>query len=168
MKKLSIAFLIIACSQFSSIDFAAATTSLVVNQEIKPKANEKAVISQLLNDFLANSVNDDLVNHQRFWAEDLIYTSSSGTRFDKSYIIQGIKADKAASESSDTLPPLYWAEDTDIRVYGDTAIVAFKLMHKENAKAKAIKQTYFNTGTLLKRDGIWQVVAWQATEIPAK
>ncbi|REL35357.1 nuclear transport factor 2 family protein [Thalassotalea euphylliae] len=168
MNILIIALLLITCSQFSSIAFASATTNLDVNQEIKPKANEKAVISQLLNNFLANSVNDDLANHQRFWAEDLIYTSSSGTRFDKSYIIQGIKENSKADENSDTLPPLYWAEDTDIRVYGDTAIVAFKLMHKENAKAKAIKQTYFNTGTLLKRDGIWQVVAWQATKIPAK
>ncbi|REL29324.1 nuclear transport factor 2 family protein [Thalassotalea euphylliae] len=167
MNKLSIALLLIACSQFSSIAFAAATN----NQTTNIKTNEKAVISQLLNDFLANSVNDDLANHQRFWADDLIYTSSSGTRFDKSYIIQGIKADKAdkaASENSDTLPPVYWAEDTDIRVYGDTAIVAFKLMHKENAKANAVKQTYFNTGTLLKRDSSWQVVAWQATKIPAK
>ena len=25
---------------------------------------------------------------------------------------------------------------------------------------------YFNTGTFLRRDGLWQVVAWQATRIP--
>jgi len=26
--------------------------------------------------------------------------------------------------------------------------------------------TYFNTGTFLRRNGAWQVVAWQATAIP--
>jgi hypothetical protein len=25
---------------------------------------------------------------------------------------------------------------------------------------------YFNTGTFLRRDGLWQVVAWQATRMP--
>jgi hypothetical protein len=26
---------------------------------------------------------------------------------------------------------------------------------------------YFNTGTFIKRDGKWQVVAWQATKTPS-
>ncbi|MFD2166977.1 nuclear transport factor 2 family protein [Thalassotalea euphylliae] len=126
---------------------------------------DKAVLEQLLNDFLANSVQDDKKNHDRFWADDLIYTSSSGTRFDKAFIMKGIND----SASKDGQPvPHYWAEETDIRVYGDTAIVAFKLMHKAHKDAKEMQQTYFNTGTFLKRDGKWQAVAWQATKIPTE
>ena len=162
MKQFTIALILclLSYTSFASDDSFADTQKHI--------AQEKVVVNQLLNDFLANSVNDDLKNHQRFWADDLIYTSSSGTRFDKSHIIDGIKANQHAGNKADTLPPVYWAENTDIRIYGDTAIVAFTLMHKENVKANTVKQTYFNTGTLLKRNGIWQVVAWQATKIPTK
>ena len=55
-----------------------------------------------------------------------------------------------------------------MRVYGDTAIVAFKLV---GTPADTSEDTdvlyYFNTGTFLKRDGVWRVVAWQATKIPS-
>ena len=164
MNKLSFTLLLVVLTSFFSTFWVAAYAN--------ETDEEKAVIKQLLNDFLANTIDDDLKNHQRFWADDLIYTSSSGTRFDKAHIIEGIEADlntkanENSKENTKTLPPLYWAEQTDIRVYGTTAIVAFKLMHKENANAAKVKQTYFNTGTLLKRDGVWQVVAWQATKIP--
>lgn len=129
-------------------------------------ANDDAEIDKinlLLNDFLANSVGNDYKNHERFWADDLVYTSSNGTRFDKSFILAGIE-DSPAPEDA----PIYWAEETDIRLYNKTAIVAFKLQAKWSEKDKLKTQSYFNTGTLLKRNGIWQVVAWQATKIPLK
>lgn len=125
-------------------------------------ANDKEELNTLLNNFLANTVKDDLKNHQRFWADDLIYTSSSGTRFDKSVIISGIKNSNDAA----ALPPEYWAEETDIRLYGTTAIVAFKLQAKWTENDQVMTQSYFNTGTFLKRDGQWQATAWQATKIP--
>ncbi|WP_286261078.1 nuclear transport factor 2 family protein [Thalassotalea atypica] len=130
-------------------------------------ADDKSELNQLLDDFLANKVQDDLKNHQRFWANDLVYTSSSGTRFDKSVIIEGIKAEKNGKDEI-TDAPTYWAEETDIRLYGTTAIVAFKLQAKWKEDDAIKTQSYFNTGTLLKRDGTWQVVAWQATKIPKK
>ncbi len=120
-------------------------------------------INQLLNDFLANSIGNDFKNHDRFWAEDLVYTSSNGTRFDKSFILSGID-DSSASEDA----PVYWAEDTDIRLYDKTAIVAFKLQAKWTEHNEIKTQSYFNTGTMLKRNGVWQVIAWQATKILTK
>ena len=130
-------------------------------------AGDKEDLNQLLNDFLANSVGDDFKNHNRFWADDLVYTSSAGKRFDKAHIIDGIKAASDSDEKEDDAnAPTYWAEDTDIRLYGTTAIVAFKLGAKWKENGKDKNQFYFNTGTFLKRDGVWQVVAWQATKIP--
>ncbi|MCY7295864.1 nuclear transport factor 2 family protein [Alteromonas sp. a30] len=131
-------------------------------------ANDKSELKQLLDDFLANTIQDDLKNHQQFWANDLIYTSSAGKRFGKSSIINGIKAEQAAKkehEKSDS-EPSYWAEDTDIRLYGTTAIVAFKLGAEWVEDDVELQQFYYNTGTFLKRNGKWQVVAWQATKIP--
>lgn len=127
-------------------------------------ANDKATVEKTLNNFLANKIQNDFQNHNNFWASELIYTSSDGLRFDKAYIMAGFKGNESNAPSPEA--PVYWAEETDIRLYGDIAIVAFKLMHKENKTAKEIKQTYFNTGTLINRDGKWQAIAWQATKIP--
>jgi ketosteroid isomerase-like protein len=128
-------------------------------------ANDEVAIHQLLNDFLANTVKDDLKNHQRFWADDLIYTSSSGARFGKEKIIQGI-TEESSTSVEDTLAPTYAAEETRIRLYGTTAVVAFKLVATSKETGKQKTHYYFNTGTFLKRNEVWQVVAWQATKIP--
>ena len=127
-------------------------------------ADDKDDLHTLLDNFLANSVKDDMKNHQRFWADDLIYTSSSGDRFDKNVIINGIDDTKGYDEQA----PKYWAEETNIKVYGTTAIIAFKLQAKWKEANEIKRQSYFNTGTFLKRNGQWQAVAWQATKIPTK
>lgn len=136
-------------------------------------ADDKIELNQLLNDFLANKVGDDFKNHNRFWADDLVYTSSAGKRFDKSVIIDGIKNESQEASKEDSgqdkngnSEPKYWAEETDIRLYGTTAIVAFKLGAEWLEDGAVKRQFYYNTGTFLKRDGIWQVIAWQATKIP--
>ena len=59
-----------------------------------------------------------------------------------------------------------YSEDVDIRVFGSTAIVAFKLVGSSVSKAATSTTYYFNTGTFVKRNGQWRAVAWQATKIP--
>jgi hypothetical protein len=44
--------------------------------------------------------------------------------------------------------------------------VAFRLVGTTTKDGKTEVSRYLNTGTFLKRDGKWQVVAWQATKIP--
>jgi hypothetical protein len=59
----------------------------------------------------------------------------------------------------------YSAEDVRIHQYGDTAIVAFRLVGKSGGEKPEV-QDYLNTGTFLKRNGEWRAVAWQATKVP--
>jgi len=62
---------------------------------------------------------------------------------------------------------VFSAEDIQIHVYGDAAVVAFRLVATPPAGAEELGvQNYLNTGTFLKRNGIWQAVAWQATIVP--
>jgi len=127
-------------------------------------ASDAEEITSLLQDFLANS--DKEAAHARFWADDLVYSSSAGLRFGKAEIMEGF----ASSEGeADPVPAMaYSGEDVDVRLYGDTAVVAFKLVGTPTDEAsEADVLYYFNTGTFLKRDGVWQVVAWQATRIPS-
>jgi len=136
--------------------------------------DDTAELTQMLNNFLAGASIDDAAAHDRFWAEDLIYTSSSGERIGKADIMNGLKASASANrdEAATEQPPtVYTAEDIRIHQYGDTAIVAFKLVGTtpragENTVAAPEVLYYYNTGTFLRRGGVWQVVAWQATRIP--
>ncbi len=121
-------------------------------------------LTAMLHTFLAASGEQQA--HARFWAEDLIYTSSAGLRFGKGDIMSGLE-DSDADAADDESPVVYSGEDVDIRIYGDTAIVDFKLVGSPTDKSGDTDVLYyFNTGTFLKRDGVWQVVAWQATKIP--
>jgi hypothetical protein len=129
-------------------------------------ASDKDDLASMLADFLATS--DTRASHESFWADDLIYTSSAGLRFGKSDILAGFDSSSTDDESADAEPPMaYSGEDVDIRIIGDTAIVAFKLVGTPTDKtAPGNVLYYFNTGTFLKRDGNWKVIAWQATKIP--
>ncbi len=120
-------------------------------------AEDDDALRALLDDFLANA--DQRAAHERFWDEDLVYTSSSGTRFGKAEILAGMSEDGAAADG-----PVYSARDVDIRLYGEMAVVAFRLVA---TAVDGSEETYFNTGTFLNGQRGWQAVAWQATRIPA-
>ncbi|MEY3018183.1 MAG: hypothetical protein RL336_1318 [Pseudomonadota bacterium] len=116
--------------------------------------DDKTTLNAMLHDFLVGVERAEV--HDTFWAEDLVYTSSRGTRTNKAGIMASF--DEPASEGG-AAGPRYTAEDVDIRVYGETAVVAFTLVANTGTETAY----YLNTGTFMKRAGVWQVVAWQAT-----
>ena len=127
-------------------------------------APDSAELTQLLKDFLAGASRNDIASHERFWADDVIYTSSLGKRRGKSEILADVRKEPPSDAKQDQTN--YSAEDIRIQQYGNTAIVAFRLVGKTTKGDKTEIGQYLNTGTFLKRDGKWQVVAWQATKIP--
>jgi hypothetical protein len=129
-------------------------------------ASDSDDLRTMLQDFLSNS--DTKEAHAKFWADDLVYTSSAGLRFGKTEIMAGFDNTNPEDETADDEPTMkYSGEDIDIRLYGDTAIVAFKLVGTPTDKSPDQDVLYyFNTGTFLRRDGVWKVIAWQATKIP--
>jgi ketosteroid isomerase-like protein len=62
-------------------------------------------------------------------------------------------------------PTAYSAEDVSVQQYGDTAIVAFRLVGKVGGDSPET-QNFLNTGTFLRRNGEWRAIAWQATRMP--
>jgi hypothetical protein len=127
-------------------------------------APESAELTKLLNDFLAGASRNDAAMHDRFWAEDLIYTGSSGTRRSKAEIMSGVRSAPAPKPGDPK--SVYSAEEIRIQQYNDTTIVAFRLVNTTEKDGKPELTKYYNTGTFLKRNGKWQVVSWQATRIP--
>jgi len=116
-------------------------------------------LRELLDTFLQKVDSKEM--HDRFWAEDLIYTSSSGSRHGKAQIMEGF--DKAGEEVPERLKPSYSSEEVQVKIFKDVAVVAFKLV---SITSDGTISNYWNSGTFKKRKGIWKVVNWQATKIP--
>ena len=138
-----------------------------------PAAPDAAELTQLLNEFLAGASRDDVALHDRFWAEDVIYTGSSGRRRGKADIMRDVreeaaKAKEPKNDGAEEETTVYTAEDIRVQQYGTTAIVAFRLVGTTKKGDKTEVANYLNSGTFLKRDGKWQVVNWQATKMPAE
>ena len=127
-------------------------------------APDAAELTKLLNDFLAGASRNDPAMHDRFWAEDLIYTRSAGRRTTKAEIMRDVKAARVPKPNDPK--PVYTAEDIRIQQYGDTAIVAFRLVSTMEIDGMKEVQSLLNSGTFLKRNGQWQVVNWQSTRMP--
>lgn len=129
-------------------------------------APDSPVLTALLNEFLEGASRNDPAVHDRFWAEDLIYTRSSGVRVGKADIMKSVRS--AAPAKPDDPKSIYTSEDVIIQQYGTTAIVAFRLVSTTIKDGKSAVAYNLNTGTFLKRKGKWQVAAWQSTVVPKK
>jgi len=121
-------------------------------------ADEHVELERRLHAFLVGV--DDPVVHEAFWADDLIYTSSTGARFGKVEIMAGF--DSASSDQA--AGPRYGAEDITIRVMDTLAVLTFRLTADQDGARVA---EYFNTGVFRKDGDSWRAFTWQATRIPA-
>jgi len=134
--------------------FLLATT---VSAQTAPDAAE---LTKLLNDFLAGASRNDVAVHESFWADDLIYTRSAGRRVNKAEVMHDVRTTPAPKPTDPKT--IYTAEDIRIQQYGDTAVVAFRLV----ATTEKSVANLLNSGTFVKRNGMWQVVNWQSTRMP--
>src|SRR5262244_3276936 len=119
-------------------------------------APDSAELTKLLKEFLAGASRNDAAMHDRFWAEDLIYTGSSGRRIGKADIMRDVRS--APAPKPDDPKTVYTAEDVRIQQYGDTAVVAFRLVGTTTRGSATEVAKFLNTGTFLKRGGKWQAV----------
>lgn len=120
-------------------------------------ADDSAVLTALLNSFLDGATRNDATVHDNYWADELIYTSSRGTRFGKADLMQSVRS--AGMLKAEDIDTVYSSEDVRIMQYGDTAVVAFTLV----ATGAESTERFLNSGTFVKREGKWQAVNWQAT-----
>ena len=144
-----------------SLILSLATALAVSAQQAAPDAAE---LTRLLNEFLAGAGKSDAAVHDRFWADDLIYTRAAGARIGKAELMRGVRSAPAPTPDDGTT--VYTSEDVRIQQYGNAAVVAFRLVGSTEKGGKTTVSRFLNTGTFIKRNGKWQVVAWQATAVP--
>jgi ketosteroid isomerase-like protein len=138
---------------------------LVVNCGVFAQAApDAAELTRLLNEFLAGASRNDVAIHERFWADDLIYTRSAGRRVNKAEVMHDVRSTPAPKPTDPKT--VYTAEDIQIQQYGNTAVVAFRLVATTETGGAKHVANLLNSGTFVKRDGKWQVVNWQSTRMP--
>jgi len=126
-------------------------------------ARTRGEITTMLMTFLTPAVNNSAAGHERFWADDLVYTSSAGKVMSKGDILKSFAEEPKAKADSQAKPgPVFTAEDILVRPYGDMAALTFRLVKRDPDG----KISYFrNSGTFLLRNGKWQAITWQATRV---
>ena len=147
--------------QFLSSAIVLFILTFTLNAQTAPDAAE---LTTLLNEFLAGASRNDASVHDRFWADDLIYTGSAGKRRSKADIMRDVRSAPAPKPGDPKTT--FTGEDIRIQQYGNTAIVAFRLVGTTVHEGKSDVTNFLNSGTFLKRSGKWQVVSWQATKVP--
>lgn len=122
-------------------------------------ANDKAELSALLTEFLDGATRNDPAIHNKYWADELIYTSSAGRRFGKAELMASVSSRGELKPEDITMR--YSSEDLQILLYPDMAVVAFTLVGQSDSETLR----FLNSGTFVKRNGQWQAVSWQATRL---
>ncbi len=144
-----------------ALAFMVLAVPIGINAQTAPAANE---LTTLLKEFLAGASRNDAGIHDRFWADDLIYTGSTGRRRGKAEVMRDVRSAPAPKPGDPNT--VYTAEDIRIQQYGATAIVAFRLVATTQKNESSEVTNYLNSGTFLNRNGKWQVVNWQSTKVP--
>jgi uncharacterized protein (TIGR02246 family) len=92
-------------------------------------------------------------------ADDLVYTHSSGVRDGKESYIQALQDGTYRYFAMQATPP-------SVRVYGDTALVVGRVVTRLASRGA---EKLLDNATLtvwVRRDGRWQLVAYQPTVVP--
>lgn len=138
-------------------------TVLVWGQQVSSSTTRD--LTMMLNQFLKDAGTNNRGGFDRFFADDAIYTGSNGKVRTKAEIMSSLNTPRTVTGSTDK--QTYSAEHVSVHDFGNTAIVAFQLVaHTQHADGKVDVSNYRNTGTFLRRNGKWQVIAWQATKMP--
>lgn len=130
-------------------------------------SNTTRELTAMLNRFLRDAGNNNSAGFERFFADEVIYTGSNGVVRSKADIMRSVSAPRPANASAEK--QTFAAEKVVVRDFGNVAVVAFQLVARtKHADGKIELSNYRDTGTFLRRNGKWQVIAWQATKIPEK
>ena len=120
---------------------------------------EKELI-KLENEWAEAWVKRDVEAYARLLADDYISTNSYGDMKTKAQSIAWLKS----NENTISLIP----HDFRVRVYGDTAVINFRLTYEIQAEGKESTGQDQLTDVWIKRGGRWQCVAAHSSEIAQK
>lgn len=140
----------------------AAAASFVFSQTTRSgasqKGNDEQAVRQVLNEVSAALTRNDADTLDRIYADSYTLVNESGELTTKVPRIAAIKSGELKYES-------VGFDEVDVRLYGDTAVVTYRVTSKGQLKGQAIGGQFRATSTYVKIKGRWQLVAAQVTRI---
>ncbi|RUO20911.1 nuclear transport factor 2 family protein [Aliidiomarina iranensis] len=115
-----------------------------------------------LKRFLEGASANDAEIHDAFWHADLTYTSSSGTRFGKQQLMEGVFS-AGPAEQIEGFWQSYSAENFSYKAFGDLVVINFVLVSETESNAGYGREEFYNSGVMLWQDNRWQAINWHAT-----
>ena len=144
---------------FNAVAITAIGSRLSAKQATPAHNKDEDDVRRAETDLFAAMVKADVATLDKLLAPELSYTHGDARVVDKSVFLAELKA---GDFKYLTIVP----NDLNVRVYGNTAVVTggagMDIVNK-GAPAK-IRIRY--TNTQVKKNGSWQMVAWQATRLP--
>ena len=143
----------------SVLDTRTMAVAASARQAVDPKKDE-ADVRKAEQDRFAAMVKGDVALLDKLLAVELTYTHGDARRIDKSAFLADFTT--GAFRYSMIEP-----SDVMVKLYGEVAVVtgAAAMRVLQNGTANDIRIRYTNVH--VKRNGAWQMVAWQATRLPA-
>ena len=107
----------------------------------------------------AAMVRADAAELGRLLADDLTYVHSTGELNDKAQFLASIASQATQYRAIEP-------RETDVRVYGETAVVTGRAAIKVTAKGQDLAFVARYSAVYVRREGAWKLAAWQSTRIP--
>ena len=135
---------------------AIAQTNNLSGSQSGPAGDE--AIQKLEFDWAAAVKSRDVATLDRSQAAEFVFTDPGGTLWTKARELETIKAGDLEIDT-------FEFSDLKVRLYGDTAVVTFRIIWTGRFRGADRSGPQRMTDVWVKRDGRWQCVASQATRI---
>jgi ketosteroid isomerase-like protein len=129
-----------------------------MTQPLGDPAGDERQLTQLVKDLNEAVVKADVTVLEQVLHEDYVHNRPSGVVEDRAQYLENRKTRRVDFES---LVP----DEMNVRVYGDTAIVTGRSTAKGKDQHGKMDEQRRWTRVLVRRDGRWQFVHFQATPI---
>ncbi len=127
-------------------------------EKVGMSGNAEQELRQLTDESIAALKGKDTAALARIWADDLIFTTPRGDVQTKAQRLADIQSGATRFDSLETT-------DIAVRVYGDTAVTNGLTTVKGQYSGQDASGQYRVTQLLVRRGGVWQIVALQMTPI---
>jgi ketosteroid isomerase-like protein len=137
---------------------ASSAVAQTANSQVSPGKNEQQVLEAEKSRFDV-MLKGDADALSSFLADELTYTHTTGRTDTKSSFVTSLKSGAVKYQAIEP-------EDRAVHVYGDAAVVTGQAKLKVVAGAQELSFRVRYTEVCVRRDGRWQLVAWQSTRLP--
>jgi ketosteroid isomerase-like protein len=122
------------------------------------RTNDEQQVRQLEHEWVNAFIQGDTETLDRILAEDFIFTDPEGRLLTKAEWLADLKSGELNFES-------IHLDNLQVRMYGDAAVANGRVTVKAQSKEGGFNGQYCYTDMYVKRNGQWQAVAEQATQL---